>query len=122
MMRSHGLRGGWVTTWSVDDREPSDQKGAGLAHAMAFELADASDCAAILAVLSPPTVPLPDVPGARGYLLPGAGDGTPATAVAWFSAGPRLASVVVVADEDVARSALESLVPEVHRSLAAHRN
>ncbi|WP_329065127.1 transcriptional regulator [Amycolatopsis sp. NBC_01480] len=155
MMRSHGLRGGWVTTWSVDDREPSGQDGAGLthesgregaglahvsdqdaasrarasgqdgvglAHAMVFELASASDCAAILAVMSPPTVPLPDVPGARGYLLPGAGDGAPATAVAWFSEGPCLASVVVVAGEDVAVPALESLVPEVHGSLAAHQN
>jgi hypothetical protein len=61
-------------------------------------------------------------PGARGYLLPGAGDGAPATAVAWFSAGPCLASVVVVADEDVAVPALETLVPEVHRSLATHQN
>lgn len=124
MMRSHGLRGGWVTTWSVDDREPggSAQDGTGLAHALVFELAGASDCAAILAVMSSPTVPLPDVPGARGYLLPGAGDGAPATAVAWFSAGPCLASVVVVAEEDVAVPALEILVPEVHRSLATHQN
>ena len=155
MMRSHGLRGGWVTTWSVDDREPSGQDGAGLAqvsgqdgaglarasgqdgvsgahasgqdgaglaHAMVFELASASDCAAILAVMSPPTVPLPDVPGARGYLLPGAADGAPATAVAWFSDGSCLASVVVVAGEDVAVPALASLVPEVYGSLAAHQN
>ena len=144
MMRSHGLRGGWVTTWSVDDREPSDQDGAGLAHgsdrggaglahvsgqctarlahAMVLELASASDCAAILAVMKPPTVPLPDVPGARGYLLPGAVDGASATAVAWFSDGACLASVVVVGGEDVAASVLGSLVPEVYGSLAAQRN
>ncbi|SEP46368.1 transcriptional regulator [Amycolatopsis saalfeldensis] len=124
MMRSHGLRGGWVTTWSVDDREPGgpEQAGAGLAHALVFELAGASDCAAILAVMGSPTVPLPDVPEARGYLVPGAGDGAPATAVAWFSDGPHLASVVIVAEAAVAVAALETLVSEVHRSLAAHRN
>jgi hypothetical protein len=53
---------------------------------------------------------------------PAPGTGHPATAVAWFSAGPCLASVVVVAGEDVAVPALETLMPEAHRSLATHQN
>jgi DNA-binding MarR family transcriptional regulator len=123
MMMSHGLRGGWITTWNVvrDEQDVRERDGDVTAHAMVVELAGATDCEAILAVMGPPTVSLPAVPGARGYLLPGAGDGAPATAVAWFSTGPYLASIVVLAAADLAVPALKRLTTEVYDPLSDNR-
>ena len=118
MLLSHGLRGGWIRTWSVGRDEQRDDEIT--AHAMVVELGAASDCEAILATMGPPTVSLPDAPAARGYLLPGVDD-APATAVAWLSTGPYLASVVILASAEVAVAALEHLVHEVHEALAHHR-
>lgn len=116
MLVSHGLRGGWITTWHVNRRE---RDGDVMAHVMVVELAGASDCEAILAVMGAPTVALPGVPGARGYLLPAAEDGAPSTAVAWFSVGRHLVSVVVVAADDITVPVLEDLVAEAHGPLSA---
>lgn len=117
MLISHGLRGGWITTWR-DDRE---QDADITAHVMVVELGGQPDCAAILATMGPPTVSLPRVPDARGYLLPGAGNDSPATAVAWLSRGPFLASVIIVAASEVAVPALENLVAKAHAALPNDR-
>ncbi len=113
MMMSHGLLGGRIATWTVTG---NDQEGEIAAQAMVVELADASDCEAILAVMGEPTVSLPGRDGVRGYLLPAAEDGGSVTAVAWFSNGSHLASVVVVAADDVAIPVLEDLVGLVQHS------
>ena len=123
MMLSHGLRGGWISTWSHgDDEQPGDEQTDGItAHAMVVELGAPPDCEAILAIMGPPTVSLPDEPAVRGYLLPGHDKGSPTTAVAWFSNGPYLASVVILASTEIAVPALENLVDEVQAALAHHR-
>lgn len=114
MMVSHGLRGGWITTWRDGDHRDGDLT----AHALVVELGAADNCEAILAAMSRPTVELPAVPGARGYLLPAGEHGSPAPAVAWLSTGPFLASVSVIAPGEVA-AALADLVGEVHAALAS---
>ena len=121
MLISHGLRGGWISTWhdGADEQDSPEQGGDVAAHAMVFELGGASDCEAILEVMGPTTVSLPSAPGARAYLLPGAEDRSPATAVAWFSRGPYLASVVVVTAAADAALMLEHLTTEALESLSA---
>lgn len=111
MMMSHGLLGGRIVTWEVAG---NDQEGPIAAQVMVVELADAADCEAILAVMGEPTVSLSGQGGVRGYLLPAAEVGGSVTALAWFSDGRRLASVVVVADDAVAVSVLDDLVSKVH--------
>ncbi|MFF7987958.1 winged helix-turn-helix domain-containing protein [Streptomyces sp. NPDC007901] len=118
MMMSHGLRGGWISTWRVGRRE---QDGDVMAHVMVVELAGAPNCEAILAMMSAPTLSLPGAPGALGYLVPAAEEGTPATAVAWFCVGRHLASVVVTAAA-VAVPVLDHLVSEAYRLLSAHQS
>lgn len=116
MMISHGLRGGWITVWYVaeDDADPQIS-----AQVMVVELAAASDCEAILAVMSELTTTLPSSHGIRAYVLPSAEEGGPATGVAWFSVGRHLAAAVVVADDAVVIDALDQLVTEACRPLTA---
>lgn len=122
MLLSHGLRGGWISTWSLGREGPpgDEQADEVTAHALVLELGAASDCEAILATMGPPTASLPGAPDVRGYLLRGVDD-APATAVAWWSTGPYLVSAVVLAPAEVAVESLEHLVDEVRAALAHHR-
>ncbi len=120
MFMSHGLRGGWSATWHIVSPEQDDFR-QDIAHAIVLELADAADCAAILAVMGPSTLDLPGVPEARGYLLAASGDGASATTVAWFSVEHYLVSIVVTAAADVAVPVLQGLVTEVHVPLSTRQ-
>lgn len=111
MMMSHGLLGGQIVTWEVAG---NDQEGPIAAHVMVVELADAADCEAILAVMGEPTLSLSGPKVVRSYLLPAAEVGGSVTALAWFSDGRYLVSVVVLAADDVAVSVLDDLVSKVH--------
>ncbi|MDT8913149.1 transcriptional regulator [Amycolatopsis sp. PS_44_ISF1] len=115
MLRSHGLRGGWLGVWQVDREEPE----AGLqAHAMVLELGGAENCAGILAAMSPSTAELPSIPDARAYFLPTLGEDPAPRGVAWFSSGRYLVSVVVVgAEAEVAVPALARLSEQTRERL-----
>lgn len=76
MLMSHGLRGGWITSWPIVGPEHNssaedggEQEGQGIAHAIVVELGGASDCTSILAVMNPSAV---DVGVAGGPRLPAA--------------------------------------------------
>ncbi|WP_405754064.1 transcriptional regulator [Streptomyces sp. NBC_01020] len=124
MLMSHGLRGGWITSWPIVGPEHNssvedggEQEGQGIAHAIVVELGGASDCTSILAVMNPSAVDV-GVPAARGYLLPANEDGAPATAVAWFSVGRYLVSIAVAALADIATAVMKDLAVEVYRPLS----
>lgn len=118
MLISHGLRGGWVSTWTVGS--DGDPGGSGTAQSMVLELADRSDCQAILCVMGASTVAVTNDPSTRTYLLPSAGADSPITAVAWLFVGPYLACVVMIAADDVtAVSALGELINQTHATMSA---
>jgi DNA-binding MarR family transcriptional regulator len=130
MMLSHGLRGGWITSWQTGPpatgHDAAGHGGASLtAHAMVVELGHPDDAAAILAAMGTPSLPLPEITDARSYLLNGPAaepaKGTaapePAMAVAWFSVGAYLAAVVVTGSREPAAELLESLTSDLHRHL-----
>ncbi|WP_082945190.1 transcriptional regulator [Mycobacterium sp. 852013-50091_SCH5140682] len=125
-LMSHGLQGGWTTTWHIlpagdDDRVVSTEPGTqDTAHAVVVELGSAADCTSILAIMGPPTVQLPDLPAVRGYLLPSPAGAVQTTATAWFAVGAYLVSTAVVLSEaDNAVPALRDLVTAVHGAVTA---
>lgn len=118
MLISHGLRGGWVGTWAVGS--DGDPESSATAQSMVLELADRSDCQAILRVMGASTMAVTDAPSTRAYLLPSGGADSPVTAVAWLFVGPYLACVVMIAADDVtAVSGLGELINQTRTTLNA---
>lgn len=114
MLISHGLRGGWVSTWAVGS--DADAGDSPTAQSMVLELGDRSDCQAILQVMGASTVAVTDAPSTRTYLLPSADAAV--TAVAWLFVGPYLACVVMIAADDVAAaSGLGELIDQTRATL-----
>ncbi|MBN3512009.1 transcriptional regulator [Mycolicibacterium septicum] len=131
MLMSHGLRGGWITTWRIlpagHDDSCSDSTADGdhdTANAVVVELRAAADCTSIMSIMGSSTVHLSGVRGARAYLLTTTSEAdVPTVAVAWFSVGRYLVSTAIsVAAADDAIAALQDLVIDVNRSLSARQS
>ena len=118
MFMSHGLRGGWIATWTTGATDPADAVSA---QAMVVELGTVSDCEAVLRIMGTSTLSLDaaDDDRIRAYLLPPTTADGPLTALAWFSSERFVVSLVVVARELHAVTILRSLVTETGRLLAA---
>lgn len=119
MFMSHGLRGGWVTTWSD---EADDGAWTIAAQAMVVQLGAASDCEAVVRIMSAPTLPLEGDDDVRAYLIPAAAADASTTAVAWFFIGRYLASLVAIGAEHDAVAALATLVTDTRRLLIANES
>ena len=118
MLISHGLRGGWVSTWGVGSDAAADSSAT--AQSMVVELGARSDCQAILQVMGASTVAVTDDPSTRTYLLPSGEADAPVTAVGWLFVGPYLACVVMIAADDAAAvSGLGELIDQTRGTLNA---
>jgi DNA-binding MarR family transcriptional regulator len=114
MMLSHGLRGGWVSSWRIGDGESNAVLAV---HMMILELGGAADARSILSVMGDSSLPLASLPESRGYLIPDTRadlSAAPAAArqavtCAWFALGAHLALTVLTGQRDLAVELIEPL-------------
>ncbi|GAA1669725.1 hypothetical protein GCM10009765_19010 [Fodinicola feengrottensis] len=95
--RSHGLRGGRLRQWG---QRPSDaDSGAGvIVSLLLIELGSEAAPPAIMGTFAPSTLPVPQVPDSRGYVLH-LGGRFPFAGVCWFGHGCHLICVTAQANE-----------------------
>lgn len=114
MMMSHGLRGGWIRVWNI----PGPAETSHHLACLTLELAEPSDTVAILGIMGESTLPMPDLPAARGYLIHPATVAATATAVGWFAHRQYLSCITASGpDADVTAALVKELTPEQHHHL-----